>query len=250
MTQRKKVWMAVAAILLLSLLTYGGVSLVSKMNKVDELNGKIAEAEGPEEPSSQPSPSEPSDSTDEPSEQPPDTTNASSSQKPHTGEETLPDNPGTTPGNTVTSPETTPKPSSPGDNGEAGSKPVTPPSNPSPNDKAKEKKEIDAATTTAMEKLRASCSTTSNNLVNQIVQELKADENASLESLQGDFLTDIIAAEAKCDVQFNLLMGQAKEQYKAAGIDEQSLPDWSSEYESAKSQARASALTAITKAMK
>jgi len=244
--------MAVATILLLGLVTYGGISLVSKMNKVDELNGKIAEVDGSweEKSSTQPSPSDTTDSTDdsgELSEQPSEITNPSSSQKPQTGEKTQHDKPGTTPGNTVTSPQMTPKPSSPDNSGGTGTKPTSPPSS---NDKDKKKKEVDSATTAEMEKLRASCTATSNNLVSKIVQELKADEDASLESIQGDFLTDILAAEAKCDVQFNLLIGLAQAQYKAAGIDEQSLPDWSSEYESAKSQARSSALTAITKALK
>ncbi|RJE83625.1 hypothetical protein D3P07_25080 [Paenibacillus sp. 1011MAR3C5] len=220
------------------------------MNEVDELNGKIADAEktGEEELPEEPTPSEPGDSVNNPdsSEQPAETTNPSESQQPPARGTNQPDNnSGVTLGNTGTSPEATPKPTSPGGNG--GTKPTT---TPPTDNKDKKKKEIDAATTTGMEKLRASCTATSNNLVNQIVKQLKADEDATAESIQGDFLTDIMAAEAKCDVQFNALIGQAKAQYEAAGLDEQSLPDWGSEYESAKSQARSSALTAIASAMR
>lgn len=252
MTIKKKNWLlAIAAILLLGLLTYGGVSLVSKMNKVDELNGKIADAEktGEEEPPAEPTPSEPGELVNDPdsSEPPAETTNPSESQQPPAGgtPTTQPGKPGVKPGNTGTSPEATPKPTSPG--GSGGTKPTTPPAT---DDKAKKKKEIDAATTAEMEKLRASCTAKSSSLVNQIVQQLKADEDATAESIQGDFLTDIMAAEANCDAQFNTLVGQAKAQYTAAGLDEQSLPDWSSEYESAKSQARSNALAAIAGAMK
>lgn len=248
MTKKQKVWTAVGAVLVIGLIIFGAINLFSKMDEVKELNNKIAEVdevEGENDPI-QPSPTDGNNplTPDEDPEQSSDPSAPPISQLPLYPSEV----PGTVPGDSSTKPEVAPKPTpSPGGNGGTDN---TPPSNSSPDDKAKKKKEIDAATTTGMEKLRASCTAASNNLVNQIVQELNADEDASLESIQGDFLTDILAAEAKCDVQFNLLIGQAKEQYKAAGIDEQSLPDWSSEYESAKSQARASALTAITKALK
>ncbi|REK69281.1 hypothetical protein [Paenibacillus paeoniae] len=246
--KKKPFIISVVSLLVLGLVIYGGVSLISKINEVKDLNGKIAEVEIPsdQENLEQPSFTDKEDVSN-PSGKPelsPNPVGASTSHQPQSPSQ----QPSTTPGKTENQPSVTLKPvPTPSSNGGTGTKLTT---IPTPDDKAKKKKEIDAATTTEMEKLRASCTAKSSSLVNQIVQQLKADKDATAESIQGDFLTDIMAAEASCDAQFNLLVGQAKTQYTAAGIDEQSLPDWSSDYESEKSKARSSALTAIASAMK
>lgn len=232
---------------------YGGMSLNTKWNEVKELNGQIADASEPDgkEPDDQEPGGQPDDQAIDPSNtdesvSPKPSSEAGSPQE-NNPEPEVSQSPGSKSPATDASPPTTPKPSpSPGganDGGGAEDDTL------SPEEKEKLKKEIDASTASGMEQLRASCKASSSSLVQQIVQELNNNEEASLQTIQKEFLTSIIAAEAECDVKFNLLAASAKEQYKGAGISEESLPDWSTEYGSAKEQARADALVAIAGAI-
>jgi hypothetical protein len=137
----------------------------------------------------------------------------------------------------------------PGTPASGGSSSQSPAATTPPDEKDEIKQGIDAAITKEMEKLRTSCSATSSSLVNKIAAELKADPEGGLDKIQGSFMDDVVAAEAKCDSDFSALIAKAKQQYKKEGIPEDSLPDWSSEYASSKEKARANALSAIANAM-
>lgn len=100
-----------------------------------------------------------------------------------------------------------------------------------------------------MQQLKASCQASSSSLVQQIIQELGGNDEAALESIQSKYLTKILAAEADCDAQFNQLLSKAKSEYSAADLSNQPLPDWSSQYERTKEQARADAITVIANAV-
>lgn len=111
------------------------------------------------------------------------------------------------------------------------------------------KADIDAAVTASMESLRSTCKATSSKLVSAIKAEISANKEAALETLQSEYLGQVVAAEASCDAQFSQLVGDAQAKYKAAGLSASELPDWSSEYERAKQDARSAALTEIAAAL-
>lgn len=116
-------------------------------------------------------------------------------------------------------------------------------------DNARKKQEIDAAISADMQQLKASCQASSNSLVQQIIQELGGNNETALKTIQNKYLTKVFAAEAECDAQFNLLLSKAKSEYSAADLSDRPLPDWSSQYESAKAQARADAIAVIANAV-
>ncbi|MHA6481476.1 hypothetical protein ACX1C1_06175 [Paenibacillus sp. strain BS8-2] len=251
MTKRQKasVWVTVVMIVL-GLGSYAAYSLMSKMDQVKELNGQIAEAdeEGSVDPESTEPTTLPGGGGDD---EPPDVAVDPSAAEGAGGS----DNPGATSNTNVSAtptakPQSTDKPAQP-DAGKPDSSAgtQTPASTPSPAELEERKQSIDQSVTASMESLRATCKAKSSGLVAQIKAEIAADQDAAVDTLQKEFLGQVIEAEAECDSQFAELVGQAKAQYKAAGIAESGLPDWSTEYDNAKAEARSAALTEIAGAI-
>lgn len=269
MNKRSILVVSAAIVLVVGVAVYGGIHLLAKMNQVKELNGQIAEASdnddqgaedkpgGGPEPEQTPVPAdgdsdagmpgrEPAEGAEAPGRSPQpgngapdqatpgavDPAGAESGAKPAASQP-----PATAPG----------QPAAGGGSSFGGGTPSG--SNSEAEDKEQRKRAIDAAITADMEKLRSACSATSGNLVKQIVRELKSGGDDSLQKIQDQYLADIVAAEADCDARFAGLVGEAQKQYAAAGLNAQSLPDWSAEYESAKEQARSNALAEIASAM-
>lgn len=243
MNKRYKLSLIVAgALIMTSVVVVGVNNLNAKLDEVKALNEQIADASEEGKANEKGRPEDEVKETD----------------KGQTGQ--TPE-PGVKPGQSSGSPESThtpdstqlpkstPKPSEPG----VYSTPK--PENPSTakplstEDQEQNKQEIDANMTARMESLRAACQSTSSRLVAQIKQELASNEEASMETIQSKYLTQIIAAEAGCDAQFNLLLSDAKAQYSDAGLNEEALPNWSTEYENAKSQVRSNALVEIANAL-
>ncbi|MHA7966121.1 hypothetical protein ACX93W_18510 [Paenibacillus sp. CAU 1782] len=281
MTKNKKMLLIGAgALLLLALVVYGVSSLSSKMNEAKRLNEQIAQASGEDDKEPDQGDGEQPEASGQPGDASGEAGGDEAGAANGSATEGSNDDGGSTEGqngqggaaapgqassdpNGSTSPEPSPAASGGQDSGGANPtvKPSTEPGTPSsggsdnpsattsPDDKSKVKQGIDAAITKEMEQLRASCTATSSSLVKKIAAELKADPDAGLDKIQGAFLDDVIAAEAKCDSDFNALLSKAKEQYKSEGISETTLPDWSSEYASSKEKARANALSAIANAM-
>ncbi|MFD0961666.1 hypothetical protein [Paenibacillus chungangensis] len=161
--------------------------------------------------------------------------------------------PGTSGGGTdaTAKPEATPSPS---DGSGGGSSPGTTPTpqpteQPSAEEQEKAKREIDAAITTKMEQLSASCKATSDSLVQEIAAELAEDPDATLDTIQKKFLVKVFAAEANCDSSFTTLLNEAKSAYSEAGLSEEQMPGWAAQYESAKAQARKDAINALASAL-
>lgn len=236
MKKWQKLSLVIAGALIIAITVIVGVNnLNSKLDEVKELNEQIADASNEENATETNQPEDEGNETDEgqPGQTPkPNVKPGQSSEAPESTND--PD--------TTQLPESTPKPSEPGDQSTA--KP------PSTEDQDRKKKEIDGAVTAQMESLRATCKSTSNSLIAQIKQELAANEDASLETIQSKYLTKILTAEAECDAQFNQLVSDAKAQYSDADLNEDALPNWSTEYENAKSQARSDALVEIANALK
>lgn len=254
--QRVSIWIAVV-IIVLGLGSYATYTLMSKMNQVKELNGQIAEADKGDSvnPEAEDSATQPGGGEEKPADVavvPPADKGDTSSGVDHAAGSV---DPSATAAASATStatakPQSTDKPAQQGA-GEPGSSAgtVTPASTPSPADLEERKQAIDQSVTASMESLRAACKAKSSGLVAQIKAEIAADPDAAVDTLQKEFLGQVIAAEADCDSQFAELVGQAKAQYKAAGIAESGLPDWSAEYDNAKADARSAALTEIASAI-
>lgn len=113
----------------------------------------------------------------------------------------------------------------------------------------KVKTTIDTAYKSQMDDLAKTCKENSATLVNQIVKELERNKEATIETIQAQFLTKVTEAEAKCDTQFQTLLSNAKAEYKEADIPETNLPDWNAQYEKAKTDARSNALQLIAGAI-
>ncbi|MFF2890543.1 hypothetical protein [Paenibacillus sp. NPDC057967] len=113
----------------------------------------------------------------------------------------------------------------------------------------KAKQKIDAKYESQMSDLSASCKTKSATLMNQIVAELKSNKDASLETIQSNFLTKVLEAEAECDAKFSSILANAKSDYKKESINEKEMPNWSASYEKAKADARSAAMGSIAAAL-
>lgn len=231
---------SLAVLIVFAVLLYVGTSLYSKLNKVDELNQQLEDLNDLNEESVETS--KPSDSTEEP---------ISTVDEVAKNTEPIPDsNSNPMPVNTPTpSPTATlpPDGASNNGNGDNGSTPNTEAA--SEEEKAKKKQEIDASMTAEMEQLRNYCKSNSNSLANKIVDEIGKSEDA-IKVIQEQFLSQVVAAESDCDAQFNKLVDSAKSKYEEADLTDQSLPDWSTQYEAAKEQARLDALGKIANALK
>lgn len=234
MKKTNKIWFIIAgAIVVIGIIIYGSMSLYSKLNQVDELNGRLEEAaefdnaEGA------------SANTDRPSEQPEQTSNAEQTLTPES--ELVPS---AQPGDAIQpSPTATLTPVSASDNVDKGQKPGE--ESTTSEDKAQKKKKIDASVNAKLQQLKSSCQASSNSLVKQIANELSNDKEATLATIQSKYLDKVFSAEAACDAKFNQLISNAQSEYQAADLSNQALPDWSSQYESAKTGARADALAVI-----
>lgn len=224
---KKSLIITAGSLVVVGIVLYGSISLYSKLNKVDELNERIEET-------ADFNPSQDSNNSADPSfvqeeeDQEIEPVPAQVEELQPTSTETMTSSP--SPNNVDTSEKPTDDAKSTEDN-------------------ARKKQEIDAAISAEMQQLKASCQASSSSLVQQIIQELGKNDEASLETIQSKYLTKIFAAEAECDAQFNQLLSKAKSGYSAADLSNQPLPDWSSQYESAKAQARADAITVISNAV-
>ncbi len=227
------------ALVVIGIVIYGSMSLYSKLNQVDELNGRLDEAADSN------AGQDPLKATEQPDEQP---TNQAE-QTPQPDATPIPELVPTTQPEEVNqpSPTATLPPADASNNIDKGQKPDKESTN--SEEKSRKKKEIDASVTVKLGKLKSSCQATSNSLVKQIAQELSGDEEATLATIQSKYLNKVFSAEADCDAKFNQLISNAKSEYKAADLGEQAFPDWSAQYESAKAGARANALTVIANSL-
>ncbi|WP_054026176.1 hypothetical protein [Bacillus sp. FJAT-28004] len=240
MKKSNKTLMIIAgALVVIGIVIYGSMSLYSKLNQVDELNGRLDEAADSN------AGQDPLKATEQPDEQP---TNQAE-QTPQPDATPIPELVPTTQPEEVNqpSPTATLPPADASNNIDKGQKPDKESTN--SEEKSRKKKEIDASVTVKLGKLKSSCQATSNSLVKQIAQELSGDEEATLATIQSKYLNKVFSAEADCDAKFNQLISNAKSEYKAADLGEQAFPDWSAQYESAKAGARANALTVIANSL-
>lgn len=221
------------AIVIIGIVIYGSMSLYSKLNQVDELNGRLEEAAEVNNAEGS------STNTDQPSEQPNQTSDTE--QTPAPGALLVPSaqlEDDILPSQTAT---LTPEPASNNvDKGQKSGEEIT-----TADEKTQKKKEIDASVNAQLQQLKSSCQASSNSLVKQIANELSNDEEATLATIQSKYLDKVFSAEAACDAKFNQLISNAQGEYLAADLSNQALPDWSSQYESAKAEARADALAVI-----
>ncbi|MCM3630347.1 hypothetical protein M3194_23730 [Paenibacillus glycanilyticus] len=111
----------------------------------------------------------------------------------------------------------------------------------------KVKRTIDAQTESKLNSLSGTCKAKSNAILNQIVGSA---DGVTVEDLQNKYLGKVMEAEGSCDAQFQGIMSQAASSYADAGIDSGAMPDWNAKYEASKQSARASAISAIAKAIK
>jgi outer membrane biosynthesis protein TonB len=240
MKKSNKTLMIIAgALVVIGIVIYGSMSLYSKLNQVDELNGRLDEAADSN------AGQDPLKATEQPDEQPTNQTE----QTPQPDATPIPELVPTTQPEEVNqpSPTATLPPTDASNNIDKGQKPDKESTN--SEEKSRKKKEIDASVTAKLGKLKSSCQATSNSLVKQIAQELSGDEEATLATIQSKYLNKVFSAEADCDAKFNQLISNAKSEYKAADLGDQSFPDWSAQYESAKAGARANALTVIANSL-
>ncbi|MGO4108869.1 hypothetical protein [Paenibacillus sp. YAF4_2] len=114
-------------------------------------------------------------------------------------------------------------------------------------DQKKTKQVIDSQTEAKLNSLSGTCKAKSNAILNQIVGSA---DGVSLADLQSKFLGKVVEAEGSCDAQFQGIMSQAASSYADAGIDSSAMPDWNAKYEANKQSVRASAISAIAKAIK
>lgn len=259
----------VGLLLVLGAATYGVVTLTAKMNDAKELKQQLAESDQPDE--SDPAQGEGNKDSDGVGDQDGDQDgiaggdgqSVSPAPGGNPGDSVTPDKPAGGEGQTGKSGAETPGPTggsgggvpgTPANSGGSGSD--TPAAKPEPSATAPttgggkaSKSEIDAAVTASMESLRSTCKATSSKLVSSIKAEIAENKEAALETLQSEYLGQVVAAEASCDAQFNQLVGDAQAKYKDAGLSASEMPDWSSEYERAKQDARSAALVEIAAAL-
>ncbi|WP_419876226.1 hypothetical protein [Candidatus Pristimantibacillus sp. PTI5] len=221
------------AVVVIGIIIYGSMSLYSKLNQVDELNGRLEEAAEVDNAEETPT------STNQPSEQPNQTSDTEQTPAP---ESVLV--PSAQPEDVIRPSPTatlTPEPASNNvDKGQKSGEEIT-----TVDEKAQKKKEIDASVNAQLQQLKSSCQASSSSLVKQIANELSDDKEATLATIQSKYLDKVFSAEAACDVKFNQLISNAQSEYKAADLSNQAMPDWSSQYENAKAQVRVDALTVI-----
>lgn len=226
---KKSLIITAGSLVVVGIVLYGSISLYSKLNKVDELNQRIEETvdsnSGQDSNNSADNPSLVQEEEDQATEPVQAEQVQEEELQPATVENVTPSS-ALSPNNVDTSEK-------PADEAK------------STEDNARKKQEIDAAISADMQQLKASCQASSSSLVQQITQELGGNDEAALETIQNKYLTKVFAAEAECDAQFNQLLSKAKSEYSAADLSDQPLPDWSSQYESAKAQARADAIAVI-----
>ncbi|QNK58184.1 hypothetical protein [Paenibacillus sp. PAMC21692] len=260
----------IGLLLVLGAATYGVVTLTAKMNDAKELKQQLAESDQPDE--SDPVQGEGNKDSDGGGDEDGDQDGIAGGD----GQGVSP-SPGSNPGDTVTpgkpaggqgqtgkSGADTPGSTGGSGGGGASGTPAnsggsgsdTPAAKPEPSATAPttgggkaSKSEIDAAVTASMESLRSTCKSTSSKLVSSIKAELAENKEAALETLQSEYLGQVVAAEASCDAQFNQLVGDAQAKYKDAGLSASEMPDWNTEYERAKQDARSAALVEIAAAL-
>lgn len=221
----KKMIIIAGSLVVVGVVVYSSINLYSKLNKVEELNQRLEETADIKDKQ------DTKESAGQPVKQEGEKTGIEVSQTPEQ-EPSL-------------KPEAEEQPTS-----AATTTPEQPAGNDkSTEDKAQKKQVIDAAITAEMQQLRASCQAFSSSLVQQIVQEISENEEAAVENFQSKYLTKVFAAESECDAEFSQLLSDAQSEYSAAGLNKEQLPNWSSQYENAKAQARADAVAAISNAM-
>ncbi|WP_141502203.1 hypothetical protein [Paenibacillus luteus] len=237
--RNKYLFILAGALVIIGIVIYGSMSLFSKINQVEELNGQLEEtAEGNTGIVSSSSSSSPTPSPDVEPE-------ASMINEPTQTPEIVPS---TQPGNATPSPIATLTPGPTSDNVDKDDNSKGESTN--SEEKSRKKKKIDASVTAKLGSLKSSCQATSNSLVKQIAGELSSNKDATLADIQSKYLNKVFSAESDCDAKFNELISNAKSEYKAADLGDQAFPDWSSQYESAKAQARADALAVIADSIK
>ncbi|GLX67380.1 hypothetical protein [Paenibacillus glycanilyticus] len=114
-------------------------------------------------------------------------------------------------------------------------------------DKKQVKKTIDSQTQSKLNSLSGTCKAKSNAILQQIVGSA---DGVTVDELQNKYLGKVMEAEGSCDAQFNGIVSQATSSYADNGIDSSAMPDWNAKYEASKQSARASAISAIAKAIK
>lgn len=229
---KKSLIITAGSLVVVGIVICGSISLYSKLNKVNELNQRLEEtvdSDASQDSSNSVGPSVVQEEEDQELEPVQVELEQEKELQPATVENVTPSS-ALSPNNADTSEK-------PADDAK------------STEDKARKKQEIDAAISADMQQLKASCQVSSSSLVQQIIQELGGNDEAALETIQNKYLTKVFAAEAECDAQFNQLLNKAKSEYSAADLSDQPLPDWSSQYESAKAQARADAIDFIANAV-
>lgn len=91
------------------------------------------------------------------------------------------------------------------------------------------------------------------NQVNSIVSEIATDINASqsegkslsLSILQSKYLTKVESAESSCDSQFQKLVADARSEYALKELPLNDIAIWNNDYEKAKQEARAQAMSIL-----
>jgi hypothetical protein len=129
-------------------------------------------------------------------------------------------------------------------------KPTEPEKQPTPElapDLKQAKQSIDSKTESQLASLSSTCKAKSNAILQQIVGSA---DGITLEELQNKYLGKVMEAEGSCDVQFQGIVSQAASSYADAGVDSSAMPDWNAKYEASKQSVRASAISAIAKAIK
>ncbi|WP_127498082.1 hypothetical protein [Paenibacillus glycanilyticus] len=109
------------------------------------------------------------------------------------------------------------------------------------------KQSIDSKTESQLASLSGTCKAKSNAILQQIVGSA---DGVTVEDLQNKYLGKVMEAEGSCDAKFQGIVSQAASSYADAGIDSRAMPDWNAKYEASKQSVRASAISAIAKAIK
>lgn len=116
------------------------------------------------------------------------------------------------------------------------------------------KENIQADYQAKLSALQSSCMAKSNSLLSEMIGDVNAKlasgAEISVDSLQSTYLPKISESESQCDNQFSSTLASAKQEYKAAGLNPAELDEWQISYNSAKSQAKANALSQLSAALK
>ncbi|GIO12261.1 hypothetical protein J19TS2_18160 [Cohnella xylanilytica] len=130
--------------------------------------------------------------------------------------------------------------------------PSTPIQTPEPSatsDQAEAKQKIDAKYDMKFATLQTNCQSEVVALTDKVIdyiRQMKAEgKEVTISDLQENFLTDIASAEAKCDQQFDAILKNVQQEYKAAGLDTTGLNAYKDRYQQSKNKARSSALSKI-----